>query len=448
MPGSAQNPWSTELKARKKSVPRKRSVTANGKKGNENTDDVCKLSKFQTEDNADDKSNELSACDKAEDDKLKASICRRNENTDDDVKVDINNDRSKLNVRPLLSSVTISENDSDNNSDCNPLMKTATSPLSCDPFMSSNSSPCPCPSKLNSMSSPTGDDKKSHMSDNPSRTEKFETTSDPTKQQLSSRNMVNSKAPIKTGEKDKNSLVTKKRNVSDEKKKGNKIPKDEEVKNVMSSEHKGNNANKVNFKDEIKDSAISSRPKTNDVQDQGYKKVNLEDLDSKKIYQEARGKLKPTYDRQTSFNRKPLSGLSDGKSDIDGDDNENPVERLIRQDSIETKVNPAAEAKKREFLLLNYPADVRKNLKGLSSASFEKDDTIKLTSVIKDGSNNKKVNTLCKEKDDFTVSTGNKKLDDDEISRQKTTIKTRKDSVKKGSKCYSAFVFIFRLRLP
>ena len=49
MPGSAQNPWATELKTRKKSVPRKRSVHTNGNKGNENTDDVN--SKVESNDN-------------------------------------------------------------------------------------------------------------------------------------------------------------------------------------------------------------------------------------------------------------------------------------------------------------------------------------------------------------------------------------------------------------
>ena len=35
MPGANENPWANELKTRKKSVPRKRSVHTNGNKGNE-----------------------------------------------------------------------------------------------------------------------------------------------------------------------------------------------------------------------------------------------------------------------------------------------------------------------------------------------------------------------------------------------------------------------------
>lgn len=37
MPGSAQAPWATELKTRKKSIPRKRSVNSHGKKAFEDT---------------------------------------------------------------------------------------------------------------------------------------------------------------------------------------------------------------------------------------------------------------------------------------------------------------------------------------------------------------------------------------------------------------------------
>ena len=40
MPGTAENPWAAELKTRKKSIPRKRSVHTNGNKGNENTDTI------------------------------------------------------------------------------------------------------------------------------------------------------------------------------------------------------------------------------------------------------------------------------------------------------------------------------------------------------------------------------------------------------------------------
>ena len=96
---------------------------------------------------------------------------------------------------------------------------------------------------------------------------------------------------------------------------------------------------------------------------------------------QARGNLRPTFDRQTSFNRKSTAGVAD-----DGIEVESPVERLIRQDSMEpkmTKNKPSSDPKKtsrdeaREYLVLNYPADVRKNLKGLerlakAAKSFER----------------------------------------------------------------------------
>ena len=139
------------------------------------------------------------------------------------------------------------------------------------------------------------------------------------------------------------------------------------------------------------------------------------------MYQEARGKLKPTFDRQTSFSRKVSGGATKvGNPDNDEDEEENPVERLIRQDSVETKttkINPSAEAKKREFLVLNYPADVRRNLKGLSSFSFETDDNVSPKNAASD---NKNVNLSQKTKNDHsTVSTRNIKHDD----KQKSTTK-------------------------
>ena len=47
-----------------------------------------------------------------------------------------------------------------------------------------------------------------------------------------------------------------------------------------------------------------------------------------------------------------------------------------------TKNKPSSDPKKtsrdeaREYLVLNYPADVRKNLKGLSTFSFEENDDV------------------------------------------------------------------------
>ena len=419
MPGSAQNPWATELKTRKKSVPRKRSVNANGKKGNENTDDVCNISKLETDD---DKNNEPNACGNERDEKK-----HKNSNSNNDLVKRKKVNESNLNVRPS----TANENSNTNN---NPtIIKTST--LSCDPFMSSNSSPCPCPSKLNSKSSPTGDDKMSHRSDNSSLTGDSGTTSP----KLSSKT-TKSKSPSKTGEKDKELSQTKKRNVP-EKEKGRKM---QEVKEVMNSENKGNNASKVNFKDEIKDIPISNKVKTNNKQKEGQnKEVKTNESDTRNMYEEARGKLKPTFDRQTSFSRKVSGGATSGNPDED--EEENPVERLIRQDSVETKtrkINPSAEAKKREFLVLNYPADVRRNLKGLSSFSFETDDNVSPGKLKNVASDNKNVNLSHKAKNDpSTVSTTNIKHDD----KQKSTTKTRKESVKKGRN--KSFCLLFQLSI-
>ena len=141
-----------------------------------------------------------------------------------------------------------------------------------------------------------------------------------------------------------------------------------------------------------------------------------------------------------------------------GDEEENPVERLIRQDSMETKLtrnNPSVDPKKtsrdeaREFLVLNYPHDVRRNLKGLSSFSFEDNDDVR-----PNVSNNKKSDktNIAASKgvknDTSTVSSTESNKRGNEKSEQKATaIKSRKESEKKGRKKEFSLFFNYRFRL-
>ena len=238
-----------------------------------------------------------------------------------------------------------------------------------------------------SKSSPTGDDKISHMSDNSSSTpEDFDTSTSPAS--IQSTNIEKSKSPSKTGAKDKELLSVDEKHDAAKEVKDIKV-NEEEVKEVMSSGQKKSKASKGNFKDEIKDIPTARRnSKSNSNNAQGNdkgKEIGNDKLGSRNMYEEARVKLRPTFDRQTSFNRKCSGTGCDGTSmsiDMDEDDENNPVEKLIRQNSVEgakqTKnANPSsAEGRKREFLVLNYPADIRRNLKGLDASNFEKDENI------------------------------------------------------------------------
>ena len=253
-----------------------------------------------------------------------------NDDTDNNVKCDVN-ETSNSNVCPLLSTA----NDFVKVPNIHPKIKTST--LSCDPFMSSNSSQCPCPSNIDSKSLPTGDDKMSHKSDNSSITGDSETASPPPS--THKQKETESKSPSKTGANDKKEPAeARKGNVPE---KGRNDEKETKDAITNSDENKRNNANKVNFKDEIKDIPISRKIKTSNQQDKLLKNNETEKSDPKNIYMKARGQLRPTFDRQTSFNRKTSEGIEDGNDD------ENPVERLIRQDSREPKVTRTTSNPKR-----------------------------------------------------------------------------------------------------
>ena len=235
----------------------------------------------------------------------------------------------------------------------------------------SNPSSCPCPSILSSKSPGSDNNKKSHVTDFSSVAAKNTAISP-----LQCNDILKSKSPSSTtGEADK-LVVEKTCNVVENNKEGKMHAKD-----TIKSVNNGSNLNKANNKDAIKKVLTSNGSKTNnkkDIDNMSSRKVG----ENKNMYEEARCQLKPTFDRQSSFNRK-LSG-GNGQQIAENsvyDNEESPIERLIRQDSIDASktkapLNPKKEAKKRDFLILNYPADVRKNLKSLSSFSFESDDTV------------------------------------------------------------------------
>ena len=71
--------------------------------------------------------------------------------------------------------------------------------------------------------------------------------------------------------------------------------------------------------------------------------------DPKNLYKEARSSLKSAGCEAFTKNKKS--------------EEVNPVEKLLN--------TTTPEAKKKEFLVLNYPQDIRRNLKQMSSKSFE-----------------------------------------------------------------------------
>ena len=275
MPGTAENPWAAELKTRKKSIPRKRSVHTNGNKGNENTDTIP--SKIESNFND---ARDYSKNTKKKDENVKSDKNPETHNDDivKNVKCEVN-DTSNFNVCPSLSIANYSVKEPN----INPKNKSST--LSCDPFMSSNSSHCPCPSKLDSKSLPTGDDKMSHKSDNSSITGDSETASPPPFTHL--KQETKSKSPSKTGAIDKKeSADSKKGNVPE---KGRNDVKESKDAITSSDENKSSNANKVNFKDEIKDIPISRKIKTSNQQDKllNNNEFETEKSDPKNIYMKA-----------------------------------------------------------------------------------------------------------------------------------------------------------------
>ena len=364
-----------------------------------------------------------------------------NDDTDNNVKCDVK-DTSNSNVCPLLSTAN------DFVKVPNIRLKIKTSILSCDPFMSSNFSHCPCPSKLDSKSLPTGDDKMSHKSDNSSITGDSETASPPPT--THKHKETESKSPSKTGANDKKEPAeARKGNVPE---KGRNDEKETKDAITNSDENKRNNANKVNFKDEIKDIPISRKIKTSNKQDKPLKnnESETEKSNSKNIYMQARGNLRPTFDRQTSFNRKSTAGVAD-----DGIEVESPVERLIRQDSMEpkmTKNKPSSDPKKtsrdeaREYLVLNYPADVRKNLKGLSTFSFEENDDVRPTVSSKNDSD--KIDKNSKTDTSTVSSAESNKPTNVGLQKNATAIKTRQESEKKGrNMLFSLFNYRFGFKI-
>ena len=438
MPGTAENPWAAELKTRKKSVPRKRSVHTNGNKGNENSDTTPSKIESKVNDDKDYCKNTTKKYENVNSD-------RNPETHYDDIVKNVKcevNDTSNFNVCPSLSKA----NESVKKPNINPKNKSST--LSCDPFMSSNSSHCPCPSKLDSKSLPTGDDKMSHKSDNSSITGDSETASPPPFTHI--KQETKSKSPSKTGAKNKKeSADSEKCNVPE---KGRNDVKESKDAIMSSDENKRSNANKVNFKDEIKDIPISRKIKTSNKQDKLLKnnESETEKSNSKNIYMQARGNLRPTFDRQTSFNRKSTAGVAD-----DGIEVESPVERLIRQDSMEpkmTKNKPSSDPKKtsrdeaREYLVLNYPADVRKNLKGLSTFSFEENDDVRPTVSSKNDSD--KIDKNSKTDTSTVSSAESNKPTNVGLQKNATTIKTRKESEKKGrNMLFSLFNYRFGFKI-
>lgn len=358
MPGSTKAPWATELKARKKSIPRKRSIN-NGKKGNDNIDDVSLLPGSESADDYNKKSAPLAAGCNTKSEMNKKCI------KENDPKSKLNVNSNTVNVHPTLSTFSKSKSKPTNTI----TTKTTAKQASSDPFISpSNSSSCPCPLSLNSKSLTGDDDKKSEMTD-PSVSlpiiEEITAASS-----IQSHNTLGSKLPFKTGEKDKTTAAKKPNSV--EKADKRKIEREIDTINIQVD---GNNKSKVNNKDKITKDVST---KTHNGKFQGRK--NIETFpENKNIYEEARCQLKPTFNRSASFQRQ-FSGEIGVTAINELDENEdNPVERLIRQSSIEARktassANPKAEAKKREFLVLNYPADVRKKLKCLSSFSFDEHD--------------------------------------------------------------------------
>ena len=292
------------------------------------------------------------------------------------------------------------------------------------------------------------------MSDNSSSTpEDFDTSTSPAS--IQSTNIEKSKSPSKTGAKDKELLSVDKKHDAAKEVKDIKV-NEEETKEVMNSGQKKSKASKGNFKDEIKDIPTARRnAKSNSNNAQGNdkgKEIGNDRLGSRNMYEEARVKLRPTFDRQTSFNRKVSGAGYDGTSmsiDIEQDDENNPVEKLIRQNSVEgakpTKNSSpsSAEGRKREFLVLNYPADIRRNLKSLDASNFETDENI-----LKSDSSTS-VSKVNNGHDAKSQSSKSNPIVKNSAESQKSS-NTRKESVKRGSpgKCLlSCFGFRFELTL-